>query len=80
MRRGDRRGSRTQSLHPPTHCVSLRLLLLLALSPAPHTLSFQALVRLLNCLLFVDCFEFILVFGDSVVVFYVQVSLGHSDP
>ncbi|KAK1332713.1 hypothetical protein QTO34_007396 [Cnephaeus nilssonii] len=43
VRRGDRRGSRTQSLHPPTHCVSLRLLLLLALSPAPHTLSFQAL-------------------------------------
>lgn len=63
--------------HPLILCFPSSLLLLLALSPAPHTLSFQALVRLLNSLLWI-CFEFI--FGGSVVVFYVQVSLDHSNP
>lgn len=64
----------------PSHSVlslPLLLLLLLALSPASHTLSFQALVRLLNSVLFCG-FEFD--FGRSAVVFYVQVSLDHSNP
>lgn len=53
-------------------------LFLLALSPAPHTLSFQALVRLLNCFVFWICFECI--FGGSIVVFYVKVSLAQGIP
>lgn len=37
---------------PPPYIVFSLFLLLLVLCPAPHTLSFQALVRLLNSVLF----------------------------
>lgn len=72
-------GSSPGSPHPlPFTLLFSLLLLLLALSPAPHTLSSQALVRLLNCFVFWICFEFI--FGGSIVIFHVQVSPAQGNP